>query len=43
MTNLRDLMLAGKALAAHPEGIGRRVLLLSNSGGPGVLWEDFRD
>jgi acetyltransferase len=38
--SLRDLLLAGKALAAHPEGIGRRVLLLSNSGGPGVLCSD---
>jgi len=32
--------LAGKALASHPRGIGRRVLLLSNSGGPGVLCTD---
>lgn len=40
VTSLRELMLAGKALAAHPQGIGRRVLLLSNSGGPGVLCTD---
>jgi acetyltransferase len=40
VTSLRDLMLAGKALAAHPRGMGRRVLLLSNSGGPGVLCTD---
>jgi acetyltransferase len=40
VTSLRDLMLAGKAFAAHPRGIGRRVLLLSNSGGPGVLCTD---
>jgi acetyltransferase len=40
VTSLRELMLAGKALAAHPGGIGRRVLLLSNSGGPGVLCTD---
>jgi acetyltransferase len=40
VTSLRDLLLAGKALAAHPAGIGRRVLLLSNSGGPGVLCAD---
>jgi len=39
-TSLRRLMLAGKAFAAHPSGIGRRVLLLSNSGGPGVLCTD---
>jgi acetyltransferase len=38
--SLRELMLAGKALAAHPQGIGRRVLVLSNSGGPGVLCAD---
>ena len=40
VTSLRELLLAGKALAAHPDGIGRRVLLLSNSGGPGVLCAD---
>jgi acyl-CoA synthetase (NDP forming) len=39
-TSLRRLMLAGKAFGAHPRGIGRRVLLLSNSGGPGVLCTD---
>ena len=38
--SLRALMLAGKAFGAHPGGIGRRVLLLSNSGGPGVLAAD---
>jgi acyl-CoA synthetase (NDP forming) len=38
--SLRDLLLAGKAFAAHPGGIGPRVLLLSNSGGPGVLCAD---
>ena len=38
--SLRALMLAGKAFALHPGGIGRRVLLLSNSGGPGVLAAD---
>jgi acyl-CoA synthetase (NDP forming) len=37
---LRSLMLAGKAFGAFPQGIGRRVLLLSNSGGPGVLAAD---
>jgi acetyltransferase len=40
VTSLRDLMLAGKAFAAHARGIGRRVLILSNSGGPGVLCAD---
>lgn len=40
VTSLRDLMLAGKAYGRFPEGIGRRVLLLSNSGGPGVLASD---
>jgi len=40
VTSLRDMLLAGKALASHPRGIGRRVLLLSNSGGPGVLCTD---
>jgi len=38
--SLRRLMLAGKAFGAFPQGIGRRVLLLSNSGGPGVLAAD---
>jgi len=40
VTSLRDLMLAGKAFASHPRGIGRRALILSNSGGPGVLCAD---
>jgi acetyltransferase len=40
VTSLRALMLAGKAFALHSGGIGRRVLLLSNSGGPGVLAAD---
>ncbi|MGH6629682.1 MAG: CoA-binding protein, partial [Burkholderiales bacterium] len=38
--SLRQLLLAGKAFGAYPKGIGRRVLLLSNSGGPGVLATD---
>jgi acyl-CoA synthetase (NDP forming) len=37
---LRRLLLAGKGFAAFPAGIGRRVLVLSNSGGPGVLCAD---
>ncbi len=39
-TTLRRLMLAGKAFGQHPAGIGPRVLVLSNSGGPGVLATD---
>ncbi len=38
--SLRALMLAGKAFGLHPHGMGPRVLLLSNSGGPGVLATD---
>ena len=40
VSSLRAMLRAGKALAAHPHGIGERVLLLSNSGGPGVLCAD---
>jgi acyl-CoA synthetase (NDP forming) len=40
VTSLRRLLLAGKAFGAFPGGIGKRVLLLSNSGGPGVLAAD---
>jgi acetyltransferase len=38
--SLRGLLLAGKAFGAFPRGIGSRVLVLSNSGGPGVLAAD---
>jgi acyl-CoA synthetase (NDP forming) len=38
--SLRRLLLAGKAFGAFPMGIGKRTLLLSNSGGPGVLAAD---
>ena len=38
--SLRRLLLAGKAFGTFPHGIGKRVLLLSNSGGPGVLAAD---
>lgn len=38
--SLRQLMLAAKGFGRFPQGIGRRVLLLSNSGGPGVLATD---
>ncbi len=40
VTSLRRLLLAAKAFGRFPKGIGRRVLLLSNSGGPGVLATD---
>jgi acyl-CoA synthetase (NDP forming) len=43
VTTLRRLMLAGKGFAAFPAGIGRRILILSNSGGPGVLCADQAD
>jgi len=38
--SLRELKLAAKVLARYPEGAGRRILVLSNSGGPGVLATD---
>jgi acyl-CoA synthetase (NDP forming) len=38
--SLRRLLIACKGLGAFPRGIGRRVLVLSNSGGPGVLTAD---
>ena len=38
--SLQEMMLGAKALAYFPRGIGRRVLILSNSGGPGVLAAD---
>lgn len=40
VTSLRRLMLAAKGFGAYPQGFGRRVLILSNSGGPGVLAAD---
>ena len=40
VASLRDLRLAGKAFGAHRAGIGERILILSNSGGPGVLAAD---
>jgi len=40
VATLRRLMLAGKGFAAFPAGIGKRILILSNSGGPGVLCTD---
>lgn len=38
--SLRQLLLAAKGFGSFPQGIGRRVLILSNSGGPGVLCTD---
>lgn len=38
--SLRLLLLAAKAFGRFPQGIGRRALILSNSGGPGVLCAD---
>jgi len=40
VSSLRRLLLAGKAFGSFPRGIGKRILLLSNSGGPGVLAAD---
>lgn len=40
VTSLRRLMLAAKGFGFFPLGIGRRALVLSNSGGPGVLAAD---
>ncbi|MBK8018564.1 MAG: CoA-binding protein [Betaproteobacteria bacterium] len=40
VNSLRALKIAAKAFGALPEGIGQRVVLLSNSGGPGVLAAD---
>lgn len=40
VTSLRALLLAGKGFGAFPQGIGPRVLILSNSGGPGVICAD---
>jgi acetyltransferase len=38
--SLRRLLLAAKGFGTFPQGFGRRVLILSNSGGPGVLCTD---
>jgi acetyltransferase len=40
VTSLRRLMLAAKGFGFFPQGFGRRALVLSNSGGPGVLATD---
>jgi acyl-CoA synthetase (NDP forming) len=38
--SLRRLMIAAKAFGRFPQGLGKRALVLSNSGGPGVLCSD---
>jgi acyl-CoA synthetase (NDP forming) len=38
--SLRRLLLAAKAFGRFPQGLGKRTLVLSNSGGPGVLCAD---
>lgn len=40
VTSLRQLLLAAKGFGSFPQGIGKRALILSNSGGPGVLCAD---
>tara|TARA_A100001037_G_scaffold279603_2_gene281604 strand:+ start:110 stop:1507 length:1398 start_codon:yes stop_codon:yes gene_type:complete len=40
VNSLRRLLLAAKGFGLHPQGIGSRVLLFSNSGGPGVITSD---
>jgi acetyltransferase len=44
-SSLRRLLIASKGLGAFPKGFGSRVLILSNSGGPGVITTDsaFRE
>ncbi len=41
--SLRRLLLAAKGFGTFPQGLGKRVLVLSNSGGPGVLCTDYCD
>jgi len=38
--SLRRLLVAAKAFGRFPQGLGRRALILSNSGGPGVICAD---
>ena len=38
--SLRRLMVAAKAFGRYPQGLGKRTLILSNSGGPGVICAD---
>ncbi|MBM3536759.1 MAG: hypothetical protein FJX55_02875 [Alphaproteobacteria bacterium] len=41
--SLRGMLLAAKGFGFFPQGMGRRVLILSNSGGPGVIASDCAD
>jgi acetyltransferase len=38
--SLRRLLVAAKAFGRFPRGLGKRTLILSNSGGPGVICAD---
>ncbi len=38
--SLRRLLVAAKAFGRFPNGLGKRALILSNSGGPGVICAD---
>jgi len=38
--SLRRLLVAAKAFGRFPQGFGKRTLILSNSGGPGVICAD---
>lgn len=38
--SLRRLLIAAKAFGRFPQGLGKRALILSNSGGPGVICAD---
>jgi len=38
--SLRRLLIAAKVFGRFPQGLGKRTLILSNSGGPGVLCAD---
>jgi len=40
VSSLRRLLLAARGFGRFPQGLGKRVLILSNSGGPGVLCAD---
>ncbi|MHA1571496.1 MAG: CoA-binding protein [Alphaproteobacteria bacterium] len=39
--SMREFILAAKGFGYYPQGIGSRVLVMSNSGGPGVLATDM--
>lgn len=41
--SLRAMLLAAKGFGFFPQGMGKRVLILSNSGGPGVIASDCAD